>query len=433
VISRKGLQFALYLLVFISISRIHQHFSPLAAIRPGLTLMGLALLLAIVKPGNLAQANIRTYPSRTVLALAVLACLSVPFGLSMGNSAKFLLEVYFKVLIVYALVALSLREPVDLSNLIWSFVLAIAVLCWMAIFLFQLGDGLGGQLRLNNLYTYDANDLGVYLLMGIPLTLVCLETSNRAGRAFCVVVLFAIGASLARSGSRGAFVGLVGLVGAFVLSASHIDLVKRVLAVVTIMIALAVAAPPGYWDQMRSLQDPTEDYNWSAESGRRRLAERGVGYMLRYPITGVGVDNFNKAEWQISSMAREVGRQKGIRGAAAHNTWIQIGAELGVTGLILWLSLVFGTILVVARTRKQLPVSWKRGPPDQRLLYSLSFYLPLAIWAFAVPSTFVSHAYMDPMYFLAALSAGYLVAVRRELQKEQDMRAGPVRTAPRHA
>jgi O-antigen ligase len=296
-----------------------------------------------------------------------------------------------------------------------------------------LGEGQGQMMRLGNMYMYDANDVGVLLLMGIPLTLVVMDSSGRWGKIFGAVLLGAIGMSLARSGSRGAFVGLIGLVLAFVIWARHIDIVKRISAVAVIFIALAVAAPPGYWDQMRSLQDPTEDYNWEAESGRRNLAKRGFGYMLRYPLTGVGVDNFNKAEWQISSMAQEVGRQRGIPGKAAHNTWVQIGAELGVTGLVLWLMLLFGTIFVVARTRKQLPVSWKRGPPDQRLLYSLSFYLPLAIWAFAVPSTFVSHAYMDPMYYLAALSAGYLVVVRRELQKERNTRAGLGRPAPRHA
>jgi O-antigen ligase len=228
-------------------------------------------------------------------------------------------------------------------------------------------------------------------------------------------------------------VGFVSLAAAFLISASHIDLVKRLVAVGVILLGLVLAAPPGYWDQMKSLQNPQDDYNWSDETGRRQLAKRGFRYMVRYPLTGVGINNFHKAEWEISSMAQEVGRTRGIAGKAAHNTWVQIGAELGVTGLVLWLMLVFGTIAVVSRTRKQLPVSWKRGPPDQRLLYSLSFYLPLAIWAFAVPSTFVSHAYMDPMYFLAALSAGYLVAVRRAMQMERSSRVSPGRAARRHA
>ena len=432
VFPREGLQFVLFLLVVVSISRIHNHYGFIGAIRPGVTLLSLAGLFALLKPRSLDFAGYSTRPVQVVAALVVLACVSVPFGLSMGNSAKFLLEGYFRMLAVYVLLLMAIRTPRDISNFVWAFVIAVAILTWMAMFVFQLGEGQGQMMRLGNLYMYDANDLGVFLLMGIPLTLVVMDSSGKWGRIFGAILLGAIGMSLARSGSRGAFVGLVGLVFAFIVWARHIDIVKRVSAVAVIFIALAVAAPPGYWDQMRSLQDPTEDYNWEAESGRRKLAKRGFGYMLRYPLTGVGIDNFNKAEWQISSMAQELGRQKAIPGKAAHNTWVQIGAELGVTGLLLWLTLLFGTIFAVARTRKQLPVSWKRGPPDQRLLYSLSFYLPLAIWAFAVPSTFVSHAYMDPMYYLAALSAGYLVAVRRELQKERNTRAGAGRPAPRH-
>jgi O-antigen ligase len=433
IVPREGLQFVLFLLVLFSISRIHQHYGFLGAIRPGATLLALGGLFALVKPRSLDFAGFSTRPVKVVIAIVALACISVPFGISMGNSAKFLLDAYFRMLAVYLLVLLAIRGPRDLAHFVWAFVIAVGILAWMAIFVFDLGGAPGQMMRLGNMYMYDANDLGVLLLMGIPLALVVMDSSGRIGRVFSGVLLVAIGIALARSGSRGAFLGLVSLAGAFVIWASHIDLTKRLTAVAVILLGVIVAAPPGYWDQMKSLQNPKDDYNWSSESGRRQLAMRGFGYMLRYPVTGVGISNFSKAEWQVSSMAQEVGRRRGIAGKAAHNTWIQIGAELGVTGLVLWLTLLFGTIFAVGRTRKQLPVSWKRGPPDQRLLYSLSFYLPLAIWAFAVPSTFVSHAYMDPMYFLATLSAGYLVAVRRELQKERNMHAGPGRSTPRHA
>ena len=420
VIPRDGLQFVLWVLVVFSLSRIHQHFGFLGAIRPGVTLLSLAGLFALINRGSLDHAGFRTIPARIVAAIVVLACVSVPFGLSMGNSARFLLEDYFRMLAVYVLLLMAIRGPRDISNFVWASVVSVGILAWMAIFVFDLGSANGSMMRLGNMYMYDANDLGVLLLMGIPLSLAVMDASGRWGKLFGVILLGAIGVSLARSGSRGAFVGLVGLVGAFIVWARHINIIKRVAAVAVIGLALSVAAPPGYWDQMRSLQEPTDDYNWDAESGRRKLAQRGFGYMIRYPLTGVGIANFSKAEWQISSMAEEVGRRKGIRGAAAHNTWVQVGAELGVTGLVLWLSLMFGAIWAVARTRRQLPVSWKRGGPDQRLLYSLSFYLPLAIWAFAVPSTFVSHAYIDPMYYLAALSAGYLIVVRRAMEQERN-------------
>jgi len=419
VLPKDGLRVALFLLVVFSISRVHQHFGFLGAIRPGLTFLGLAGVLALANPSTLRTEAFSTWPARIVMVLVGVACLSVPFGLSMGNSGKFLLDAYFRMLAVYLLLLLSLRGVRDLSNFVWAFVLSVAILCWMAIFVFDLGQGLGSQMRLGNLYMYDANDLGVFLLIGIPLTLVVVDTSGRLGKLFGLVLLFAIGVAIARSGSRGAFVGLIGLGAAFVVWASHISVLKRVGAVAAVILALLVAAPPGYWDQMNTLKSPKDDYNWQSETGRKQLAQRGFGYMLRYPLTGVGVDNFTKAEWQISSMAQEIGRTKGIRGKAAHNTWVQIGAELGVTGLVLWCCLIFGTMWIVGRTRRRLPGSWKRGPPDRRLLYSLSFYLPLAIWGFAVPSTFVSHGYMDPMYYLAVISAAYLVAVRSALDEDR--------------
>lgn len=424
IIPTDGFRLALFFLVVFSISRIHQHFGFLGALRPGLTLLGLAIVLAAAKPSALGTSAFSTWPARIVMALVVVACLSVPFGLSMGNSGKFLLDAYFRVLAVYLLLALSLRGPRDLSTFVWAFVISVAVLSWMAIFVFDLGQGMGSQMRLGDLYMYDANDLGVLLLIGVPLTLVVVDTSGRAGRLFGIVLLFAIGVAIARSGSRGSFVGLLGLGAAFLVWARHISIAKRLGAVAAVVFALMLAAPPGYWEQMNTLKSPKEDYNWQSETGRKQLAERGFGYMLRYPLTGVGVNNFTKAEWQISSMAQEIGRTQGIRGKAAHNTWVQVGAELGVTGLVLWCCLIFGTIWIVGRTRRQLPRSWKRGPPNLRLLYSLSFYLPLAVWAFAVPSTFVSHAYMDPMYYLATICAGYLVAVRKARRDERGIGNG---------
>jgi O-antigen ligase len=433
VIPREGLQLVLFLLVVFSISRIHQHYGFLGAIRPGITLLALGGLFAVMSPKSIDLSGFSTRPIAIVTAIVVLACVSVPLGISMGNSARFLLEAFFRMLAVYVLVLLAIRGPRDLSHFVWAFVIAVAILTWMAIFVFNLGKGMEGQLRLGNMYMYDSNDLGVFLLIGIPLTLVVMETSGKMGKAFGALLLVAIGVSLARSGSRGAFLGLISLAGAFFVWANHISLGKRFAAVGVIMLALVATSPPGYWEQMASLTSPKEDYNWASETGRRMLAKRGFGYMLQYPVAGVGIANFNKAEWQLSSMAQEVGRVKGIRGAAAHNSWVQIGAELGVTGLVLWVSLIFGTLLVVARTRKQIPIAWKRGPPEQRFLYSMSFNLPLAIWAFAVPCTFVSHAYMDPMYFLAVLSAGYLVAVRRALRQEPARIPGARSVAPGHA
>lgn len=411
---RDAFRLSLWFMVLLSISRIHQHFGQLGALRPALLAAVLALALAVLNASTLSWVNMKTRPARLMVALVVMACLSVPFGISIGNSGSFLLDAYFRVMLAYVLITLALRGPREISQFTWVFVISCGILAWMATSVFTLGVGMGDAQRLNELYMYDSNDLGVLLVMGIPLTLVAFETSGKWGRVAAAGILVWIGLALARSGSRGAFVGMAVMVPVFLLWAKHIRIYNRLVAIGVIVGALTIAAPFGYWEQMESLLRPTEDYNWNAEQGRRKVAIRGLGYMMANPLTGIGIDNFSKAEWTISDAAGDQFREHAIKGSAAHNTWIQAGSEMGIPGLALMVSLVFGSMAVIVKTHRRVPPSWLRGDREQRFLYSLGVYLPLSMLGFAVTSTFVSFAYMDPVYFLAALASGYLVAVSRK-------------------
>lgn len=408
-----GYRLALWTMLLLSLSRIHQHFGLLGALRPALLTAVIALAFAVMNPKSLTRANLKTRPARFMVALVIMGCISVPFGISIGNSGKFLLDAYFRVILAYILIVLAMRGPREISQFVWAFVISCAILSWMATSVFQLTGGAGMQ-RLGGLYMYDANDLGVLLVMGIPLTLFSFETSGKIGKLASLGILLWIGLAIARSGSRGAFLGLVAMVPVFLVWARHISIQRRLLSVGVLLGALVLAAPFGYWDQMKSLTSPKEDYNWQSEQGRRKVAIRGINYMMSRPLTGLGVDNFSKAEWTISELAQNRYRVKGIKGSAAHNTWIQAGAEMGFPGLILYVTFVFGTLWALIRERRRLPSSWRIGDRDQRVLYAASVYLPLAILGFAVTSSFVSFAYADPMYLMASLTAGFVVSVERK-------------------
>lgn len=409
VLPSDGYRWALWLLLLLSLSQIHQHFTFIGTLRPALLTAGIALMFAVASPNKLNWRTLKTRPARLMLALVVIACISVPFGISMGNSGKFLLDAYFRVVMAYVLVTLAMRGCPEISQFVWVFVFSCAILSWMATSVFSLTGG-----RLGDMYMYDSNDVGVLLVMGIPLALLAFETSERAGKLASAGILIWIGLAIARTGSRGAFLGIVAMVPVFLVWARHISVQRRLTIVGVIFGGMLIAAPFGYWEQMQTLTNPTEDYNWNAEDGRRKVAIRGMGYMLSNPLTGLGVNNFSKAEWTISGMAEDEFRQRGIKGSASHNTWIQAGAEMGIPGLILYLMFVFGTLAVVVRERRRLPQSWRRGDREQRFLYATSVYLPLSILGYAVTCTFVSFAYMDPMYFLASLAAGFLFSVHRK-------------------
>jgi hypothetical protein len=74
VVPRSGLQLALFILVVLSISRIHQHFGIIGAMRPALVLLIIALIAALIRPSNLEVAGLRTFPARVVAGLVLVAC-----------------------------------------------------------------------------------------------------------------------------------------------------------------------------------------------------------------------------------------------------------------------------------------------------------------------------------------------------------------------
>jgi O-antigen ligase len=180
---------------------------------------------------------------------------------------------------------------------------------------------------------------------------------------------------------------------------------------------MIVAAPEGYWKSMQSIvSDPKADYNWDAVNGRRQVARRGIQYMRAYPVFGVGINNFPMAEGTISDKAKNLIPGHGIRWTAPHNSFVQAGAETGVTGLLLWVSLVIANIVIPLRLARRMPKAWRRGTPDQRFLSFAALYLPIAQIGFAVTAFFVSFAWLEPLYLLSALVAGLAMIARREMK-----------------
>jgi O-antigen ligase len=167
---------------------------------------------------------------------------------------------------------------------------------------------------------------------------------------------------------------------------------------------------------METILRPTEDYNWTVPGGRKEIWLRGLGYMKSYPLFGLGIGNFGRAEGTISDRARNWHPgEAGIKWTAPHNSFVEAGAELGIPGLVLWSSLVLGGIVAMRRLRRRLPKRWASGTPDERFLFLATTYLPVSLVGFGVSAAFVSFAFLDLIYILAALMTGTYVCVARRL------------------
>jgi O-antigen ligase len=217
--------------------------------------------------------------------------------------------------------------------------------------------------------------------------------------------------TVVKSASRGAFLGAVAVGLLMLLFLPGVSVLKRVTVLAGLITAMAFAAPPGYWKTMNDfVSDPQSDYNWDAYSGRRNIAKRGVGYMLQYPIFGVGINNFTFAEGQLSEKAKS--GEVVVRWAAPHNSFVQAGAETGVIGLALWLTVMITSGGGMWRLRKRMP-SWDKGTPEQRFLYLSTLFVPAAFIGFAVTAFFVSFAWSDQYYLLPVIVVGAYKAHER--------------------
>lgn len=416
-----ALRVALFLLCVLTLSRIHQHFPMVAALDPAKVLAAVALAYVFLNPRAAAPGNlVRPWPAQVVTALAILACLSVPFGIAMGRSASFLVNVYAKVLIFAGLLMVATRHGRDLFLFVWANVLACGILATLTIFVFDLTQVPGDPaLRVSGLYMYDANDAGLVLTVGLPLALLTLQTSKTPGKLLSALVLLGIGIALGRTGSRGAFLGFVAVAAGLLLWWPQLSLVKRVAVLGSVVLALQVAAPAGYWQRMGTVLNPTADYNWDAIDGRKAVALRGIGYMLDHPFFGIGIHNFERAEGTISEKAKEHHPGMPLRWTPPHNSFIQAGAELGIPGLLLWSCLVLGGIVAPIRLRRRLPAAWLRGDREERFLYLSTIYLPIAFLGFAVTSSFLSFAYLDPLYVLTSYLVGLYASLALKDKRDQ--------------
>ncbi|HEX5436688.1 MAG TPA: O-antigen ligase family protein [Gemmatimonadaceae bacterium] len=413
--ARDPLRMALFALIVVSVGRVHKVMH-IGFLHPAMLLFLIAAGCAALNPRLLVHDNVfRFWPAKVIAGLLIFACISAPFGLSLGASGMFILTDFAKVVVYTLLIMMVIRDASDLRMFIWAYVVSCAALVWMAVFIFRLQITGSGMARLSNMYTYDANDLGCVLVTGLPLTVLAFQASRRRGKIVCGILLAGIGLALARSGSRGAFLGLAVVGVAILVALKEVPVQKRIAFVGVMAVVLLLAAPRGYWEQMQTLLQPTQDYNWTSQTGRKEVWERGLGYMAKHPIFGLGISNFGRAEGTVSERARDyMPGEAGIKWTAPHNSFIEAGSELGIPGLILWSSLVLGGIVTALRFRKRLPESWLHGDRDQRTIYLTSVYLPIAFIGFAVTGFFVSFAWVDPIYILAA----YMVALHRSAQNK---------------
>lgn len=407
--------------IVISISYVHAYVGPLAKMRPGILLWALVMGALLLAPRTARWSNLKDFRlPRLVGGLAVLTVCSGIFGLSPGGAAQFFLDVYGRELLTFVAMVVAIRHIQDLRMLVMTYVVSVGIVVVLSFTVMNTAANMSGLQRLDiSASAYDANDLGVLFMIGMALSLLIVASSKGIPKLIGIFVLLGSPAAVALTGSRGALLGMVALGVTLFVIVPQISFVRKTAYTVGAIVALTLAAPAGYWEQMETMLNPTEDYNYTSEAGRKAVAMRGVGYALQNPLFGVGLASFGRAEATLSPLLRLTAPGDRIYIMAPHNTFVQVAAELGLPALLLWCYLLFGTSVKLRYLSRSMPDSWATGSQDERFLYYATVYIPVAFIGFAATSFFVSHAYLPSFYYLIAFSGATMLFTRERLAAAQ--------------
>jgi O-antigen ligase len=384
-------------LVALQVWRVHELFPTLAI--HGLPILMTVVALTLLLLGRDQRRRLRAlnHPiTRTALIIVALAALSVPGSLHPSRSADFLLKDYGRTVLLMLLVAASVREFADLRRYAWLQLGGVTLFAAVIVGRAQMGaDG-----RLRDLAYYDVNDLAMLIVCSLPLVLfLWRKPAHPWARVVLAATTVFLLLALGKTGSRGGFLGFVAVGGYLLLRLRGVSTVQRVATVAMLATLLVTVASDKYFDRIATILHPSTDYNWSgkSETGRMEIWQRGVGYMLDHPLLGVGAASFPVAEGTLAPEALEQRRYgRGFKWSAPHNSFIQVGAELGVGGLILFVALLVGTFRTLTRLR--------RAPFPEIAVTAQIFTASLV--AFVVTASFLSQAYSAYLYTLLGMILG---------------------------
>lgn len=394
------LMYALGIMVWTYVWRIQDLFSITGALKPSLLATGLCVaLLALDHQQARRVATLKSPILICGIAVLAIGFIGIPTSLYASRSANLVLTGLLSNLLLMILLAASIRGLRDLEWIALANVLGACLFCLYVNLAFDVGPS--GQLSEELVY-YDPNDLALVLVCTIPFAIFFIVRGGWPSLLLATLSLVLFVATIVKTGSRGGFIGLVAVLAYVVIAYRAIPKRVRIGAVIGVVGLLVVTASEGYWEEIRTLRNPKQDYNWSGE-GRVAIWKRGLRYMASRPVVGVGMGNFSTAEGVSEESRAQAERGAGFKWSAAHNTFLEIGVELGVIALALFVAMLVTAFRLLRRIRRSRPPTIRRARREAALASSLS----ASLVGFIVSGFFLSAAYFSYVYMILGLVIGF--------------------------
>lgn len=397
----KTLSVLFYMWSFILLCRPQDYITFLEKMRPSLTLGLMTLAVYFISKKN-SENIFSNYQFKLYIYLIVVMIIGVPFSYYRSASLNDVLN-YAGITSMFIFLFYQLVNTIEkLRSLLFAYCSGVAV---YAIYILKYGEISNGRLFFGNMF--DSNDIAYVMISLITFNLLSISNDNKGYvRIISVINIITCLTVVLKTGSRGGLIALI-IVFAYLIIAKtktvNLSLIAKAALVGVAFISLQYISINS--DRYKTILDIKDDYNVTEEEGRIEIWKTGVRLMLSHPFTGVGMNRFSEG----------IGRDREARGLdstkwqTAHNSFVQIGAETGIIGLILFASLSINAFRMFGGTVKHNNLEYVSKIGEMARIGFLGNF---------ICAMFLSQAYSPYWAFYIVLS----VVLYRLAEKEDSLR-----------
>lgn len=358
-------------------------------------IVGVITLLCFAATQISLEGNLTAQPpeAKLVLLFMVTGLLSIPLAIDPAIAWGEFSGTFVRGVLIFIVIINVVRTETRLKVILFLAIATAIVLSIQAINDYRLGlmtvEGYRAAGRGKGIFG-NTNDMALYLVTMLPIAVAFFFQTRKAAwkvvhAVCCSMMIFGILLSY----SRGAFIGVMVVFVFFALRLGRRSRFEIAVLVIAAGAAMILLAPSGYGDRLLSIFMPELDTNGSADSRRGELF-RSLVVALRHPLLGIGMGNYQP--------------NMSYRGLVTHNSYTQVGSEMGLTALALYTMFIVSPLRKLSRIARD-TIAVRRSSH----FYYLALGLQASLLVYMVSSFFLSVAYAWNIYYLV----GYAVCFRR--------------------
>jgi O-antigen ligase len=411
-----GAFYLLLIILFSVFSAVFEILPVIHALRPVLVLSTLGLLV-VFATGQFAKV-LTTPIGISIMAFTAWFIACIPFGLWPGGSFKVFTDMWYKAVLVFVMTAGLVTTLPQAKLLFRTIAYATGLVALYAILRNQLSVG---RLGIRDTRYQNANEFAWSLLVGLTFIGFLYIRGTRIQRYVAIVLGLIVLLAIAKTGSRGGFLGVVVLAIAVFIRASVATRIKLAVGGTGLLAVLMVLLPNQILQRFTTWSGDLNPYELhslkyatvSSTEARLMLLKDSLRVTAAHPFLGVGPGNFAVAQDALAQERGQLGNWQ-----VTHNSFTEVSCEMGLPGLAIYLVFlyqVFKQLNSILRVKTRSPV-WTE-------LRMMAMTLQAAMIAFLVTAISTSLEFNTDVPVLAGITVavGFLARKQRAIDRAAEL------------